>query len=84
MIKPSQPPLRAKGKQANRAYGAREMHPYSRFAGLLHGKASHTILSRPRAPYESCSLATPEGEILATLCFELLMNNCFSAVYSAP
>ena len=34
MIKPSQPPLRAKGKQANRAYGAREMHPYSRFAGL--------------------------------------------------
>ena len=36
-------------------------------AASLHGKASHTILSRPRAPYESYSLATPEGEILAAL-----------------
>ena len=29
-IKPLQPPWRAKGKQANRAFGAREMHPYPR------------------------------------------------------
>ena len=28
----------------------------------------------PTAPYESCSLATPEGEILAALYFELLMR----------
>ena len=28
----------------------------------------------PTAPYESCSLATPEGEILAALYLELLMN----------
>ena len=34
MIQPSQPPLRAKGKQANRAYGAREMHPFWCFAPL--------------------------------------------------
>jgi hypothetical protein len=30
MIKPLQPPWRAKGKQANRACGVREMHPYPR------------------------------------------------------
>ena len=29
----------------------------------------------PTAPYESCSLATPEGEILAALYLELLMNS---------
>ena len=29
----------------------------------------------PAAPYESCSLATPEGEILAALYLELLMNS---------
>ena len=52
-----------------------EMHPLlPPAAASLHGKASHTILSRPRAPYESCSLATPEGEILAALCFEVLMG----------
>ena len=32
--------------------------PLSRFAGLLHGKASHTILRSLPLPYESCSLAT--------------------------
>ena len=51
------------------------MHPFYRLtAASLHGKASHTILSRPRAPYELCSLATPEGEILAALCIEMLMG----------
>ena len=28
----------------------------------------------PTAPYESCSLATPEGEILAALPFVMLMK----------
>ena len=28
----------------------------------------------PAAPYESCSLATPEGQILAALCDEMLMR----------
>ena len=36
-------------------------------AASFHGKASHTILTRPRAPYESCSLATPEGQICSSL-----------------
>ena len=30
MIKPLQPPWRAEGKHANRAYGAMEMHPFCR------------------------------------------------------
>ena len=34
LIKPLQPPWRAKGKQASRACGPMEMHPYPRFAGL--------------------------------------------------
>jgi len=66
MIKPYNRPA-GEGKTSQPRLWREEMHPYSRFAGLLHGKASHTILSRPRAPYESCSLATPEGEVLAAL-----------------
>ena len=28
----------------------------------------------PMAPYESSSFTTPEGEVLAALCFEMLMK----------
>ena len=40
----------------------------------LHGKASHEIFSRLMAPYKFRSLATPEGEVLAALCLELLLS----------
>ena len=35
MIKPLQPPWRAEGKHANRAYGAMEMHPFCRLRRRL-------------------------------------------------
>ena len=34
-------------------------HPLSRFAGLLHGKASHVIFGSLSLPCKSRSLATP-------------------------
>ena len=40
----------------------------------LHGKASHEIFSRLMAPCKFRSLATPEGEVLAALCLELLVS----------
>ena len=48
MIKPYNRALGAKRKQANLA-SLVEMHPYSRFAGLLHGKASHVIFKSLRS-----------------------------------
>ena len=51
-----------------------EMHPYSRFAGLLL-KGSMSLDSQVALlPYESSSFATPEGEVLAALCLEILMS----------
>ena len=46
-----QPPLRAMEKSV----------PLARSAGLTHREACHWILSRPRAPYESSSFATPQA-----------------------
>ncbi|WP_297012688.1 hypothetical protein, partial [uncultured Dialister sp.] len=43
-------------------------------AASLHGKASHVIFRSLSLPYKSRSLATPEGEILALLCIEVLMS----------
>ena len=63
--KTSRPPCRAL-----------EMHPFCRLsAASLHGKASHEIFSRLPAPYKFRSLATPEGEILAALCLDVLMSS---------
>ena len=46
-----------------------EMHPYSRFAGLLL-KGSMSLDSQVVAlPYESSSFATPEGEVCSMLSF---------------
>ena len=39
MIKPLQPPLRARGKQANRACGARKCTPSAAFGGVFPGGA---------------------------------------------
>ena len=53
-----------------------EMHPFCRlWRRLLHRKASHVIFKSLSLPYKSRSLATPEGEILAALYLELLMNS---------
>ena len=38
-------------------------------------EACHWILSRLSAPCESSSFATPEGELLAVLCIEVLMSS---------
>ena len=52
-IKPLQPPWRAKGK----AFPLWWLAP----PPLPRWEACHWILSRPRAPYESSSLATPQA-----------------------
>ena len=46
----------------------------SPMATSLHGKASHMIFRSLSLPYKSRSLATPEGEILAALCLDVLMR----------
>ena len=46
----------------------------SPMATSLHGKASHVIFRSLSLPYKSRSLATPEGEILAALCLDVLMR----------
>ena len=67
--------LRRQENLYNRASPAGNAPLLSPAATSLHGKASHEIFSRLPAPYKSRSLATPEGEILAALCFEMLMNS---------
>ena len=70
-MKTKQPPFGRK-KQANRdsPVGNAPLLP----TAPLHGKASHEIFSRLMAPYKFRSLATPEGEVLAGLCLEVLMS----------
>ena len=72
MIKPSKQPQGARRKQHNRAspVGNAPLLPTE----PLHGKASHVIFRSLSLPYKSRSLATPEGEVLAALCLELLMS----------
>ena len=74
MIKPSQPPQGAKGKQHNRPSPMGNTPLLPPVAASLHGKASHVIFRPLSLPYKSRSLATPEGEVLAALCLELLMS----------
>ena len=69
-----QPALTGGGKHANRACGAMEMHPYSRFAGLLLKGSMSLDSQSSTTPYESSSFATPEGEVLAALRLEMLMR----------
>ncbi len=72
MIKPSKPPQGARGKPYNRVSPV-ENAPLLPTAPL-HGKASHVIFRSLSLLYKSRSLATPEGEVLAALCLELLMS----------
>ena len=51
-----------------------EMHPYSRFAGLLLKGSMSLDSQSSTTPYESSSFATPEGEVLAALCLKMIMN----------
>ena len=52
-----------------------EMHPYPPPAAVLLLKGSMSLDSQVASlPYESSSFATPEGEVLAALCLEILMS----------
>ena len=46
--------------------------PSAAFGGVSPRESVSHDSQSPAAPYESCSLATPEGEILAALCNEQL------------
>ena len=46
--------------------------PSAAFGGVSPRESVSHDSQSPTAPYESCSLATPEGEILAVLCNEQL------------
>ena len=73
MIKPLQPRPWREWKTAKpglRPVGNAPLLP----TAPLHGKASHEIFSRLMAPYKFRSLATPEGEVLAMQCFEMLIR----------
>ena len=61
-------------KQANRPAGDGNAPLLPPPAASLQGKASHVIFRSLSLPYKSRSLATPEGEILALLCIEVLMS----------
>ena len=60
-IKPYNRACGAKGNKPTGPSARGKAFPLSRCAGLLHGKASHTILRSLPLPYESCSLATPQA-----------------------
>ena len=65
--------LTGEGKPYNRAYGARKCTP-SAYGTSPRESMSLDSQSLP-APYESSSFATPEGEVLAALCFKMLMSS---------
>ena len=65
--------LAGEEKPYNRAYGARKCTP-SAYGTSPRESMSLDSQSLP-APYESSSFATPEGEVLAALCFEMLMSS---------
>ena len=48
--------------------------PSAAFGGVSPRESVSHDSQSPAAPYESCSLATPEGEILAALCLVILMK----------
>ena len=48
--------------------------PSAAFGGVSPRESVSHDSHSPAAPYESCSLATPEGQILAALCDEMLMR----------
>ena len=53
----------------------RKCTPFGTFGTTFpRWEACHWILSRLSAPCESSSFATPEGELLAVLCIEVLMK----------
>ena len=62
------------GKTGKPPLRAMEMHPFcSLWRRLSTGKGSRDFQVAV-LPYKSRSLATPVGEILATLCIEMLMG----------
>ena len=58
IVKTTQPPWRA-----------REMHPYSRFVGLLLKGSMSLDFRVALLPYKSSSFATPEGEVCSSPSF---------------
>ena len=74
MIKPSQPPKRAKGKPYNRPSPAGNA-PLLVLRTTFLLKGSMSLDSQVAAlPYESSSFATPKGALLPALCYELIMG----------
>ena len=65
---------RSAAKPNNRACGAWKCTPSVACGDISPRESVSHDSQSPTAPYESCSLATPEGEILATLYFELLVR----------
>ena len=59
----------------NRAGARWKCTPSAAFGGVSPRESVSHDSQSPAAPYESCSLATPEGEILAVLTLEMLMSS---------
>ena len=80
-IKPLQPGCRpgktgkppcGRGKPYNRAFGARKCTPSA--YGTSPRESMSLDFRIVSLPYKSSSFATPEGEVLAALCLEMLMK----------
>ena len=65
-------PFRRKTIQPGFARG--KCTPSAAYGGVSPRESVSHDSHSPAAPYESCSLATPEGQILAALCDEMLMR----------
>ena len=63
----------AERKQYNRALPV-EMYPYPRYAVLFLKGSMSLDFQVAALPYKSSSFATPEGEVLAALCLDVLMR----------
>ena len=66
--------LKVERKTSQPPYGRRKCTPSAACGGVSPRESVSHDSQSPAAPYESCSLATPEGEILAALCFEMFMR----------
>ena len=58
--------------------------PSAAFGGVSPRESVSHDSQSPAAPYESCSLATPEGEILAALRFAVLMRSLLFCGFILP
>ena len=61
-----------------------EMHPYWCCAPLLLKGSMSLDFRVALLPYKSSSFATPEGEVLAALCFVMLMSSLVLCVLLCP